>query len=131
MPTEIDAVQSGALVPDHTSETLVPVNAKNSLEQERPVETEKPYHFGGQSQGSETELVEPHPTPEELEGHGALRRISANIPLSVYTVAFVELCERFSYYGTQVVCKCCPNPHPVFRFWIRLGDERQDIYLQF
>lgn len=45
------------------------------------------------------------PTEEELHGPNALRRIGAPIPLSVYTVAFVELCERFSYYGTQVVCK--------------------------
>lgn len=44
------------------------------------------------------------PTDEELEGPNKLRRISANIPISVYTIAFVELCERFSYYGTQVVC---------------------------
>lgn len=45
------------------------------------------------------------PTEEELHGPNALRRISAPIPWSVYTVAFVELCERFSYYGTQVLCK--------------------------
>jgi hypothetical protein len=43
-------------------------------------------------------------TEEELHGPNALRRVSAPIPWSVYTVAFVELCERFSYYGTQVVC---------------------------
>ncbi|EXJ82163.1 POT family proton-dependent oligopeptide transporter [Capronia coronata CBS 617.96] len=43
------------------------------------------------------------PTPEELHGPHALRRVAAPIPWSVYTVAFVELCERFSYYGTQVV----------------------------
>lgn len=45
------------------------------------------------------------PTDEELHGPNALRRISAPIPWSVYTVAFVELCERFSYYGTQVLCR--------------------------
>lgn len=44
------------------------------------------------------------PTADELNGPDALRRISAPIPWSVYTVAFVELCERFSYYGTQVLC---------------------------
>lgn len=36
------------------------------------------------------------PTEEELHGPGALRRVSAPIPWPVYTVAFVELCERFS-----------------------------------
>lgn len=45
------------------------------------------------------------PTADELHGPNRLRRVGAKIPLSVYTVAFVELCERFSYYGTQVVCK--------------------------
>lgn len=32
-----------------------------------------------------------------------LRRVSGKIPWIVFTVAFVELCERFSYYGTTVV----------------------------
>ncbi|KAJ5108039.1 hypothetical protein N7456_004714 [Penicillium angulare] len=43
------------------------------------------------------------PTQEELHGPTALRRVSAPIPWAVYTVAYVELCERFSYYGTQVL----------------------------
>ncbi|KAJ5480728.1 hypothetical protein N7539_006622 [Penicillium diatomitis] len=43
------------------------------------------------------------PTEDELSGPSALRRVSAPIPWAVYTVAFVELCERFSYYGTQVL----------------------------
>jgi proton-dependent oligopeptide transporter, POT family len=40
-----------------------------------------------------------------------LRRVSGKIPWSAYTIAFVELCERFSYYGTTVVCKSrlCPS----------------------
>jgi len=48
---------------------------------------------------------ERQPTVDELHGPRALRRVAAPIPWAVYTVAFVELCERFSYYGTQVVCK--------------------------
>lgn len=48
---------------------------------------------------------EGYSTDEELHGESALRRTSAPIPLAVYTVSFVELCKRFSYYGTQVVCK--------------------------
>ncbi len=47
------------------------------------------------------------PEPGELHGPNALRRVAAPIPWSVYTVAFVELCERFSYYGTQIVCEYC------------------------
>jgi POT family proton-dependent oligopeptide transporter len=49
-------------------------------------------------------LGDEDPTEEDLHGPTALRRVSAPIPWSVYTVAFVELCERFSYYGTQVLC---------------------------
>jgi POT family proton-dependent oligopeptide transporter len=41
------------------------------------------------------------PTEEEL---ATLRRVSGRIPWVAYTVAFVELCERFSYYGTTAVC---------------------------
>lgn len=42
------------------------------------------------------------PTEEELR---TLRRVSGQIPWSAYTIAFVELCERFSYYGTTAVCE--------------------------
>lgn len=45
--------------------------------------------------------TEDGPTDEELR---TLRRIKDHIPWKAYTVAFVELCERFSYYGTTVVC---------------------------
>ena len=44
-----------------------------------------------------------YPTEEELL---TLRRVSDKIPWPAYTVAFVELCERFSYYGTTAVCMC-------------------------
>ncbi|KAK6362359.1 hypothetical protein TWF730_006053 [Orbilia blumenaviensis] len=40
------------------------------------------------------------PTEEEIR---TLRHVSDKIPWNAYTVAFVELCERFSYYGTTVV----------------------------
>ncbi|KAK0635785.1 POT family-domain-containing protein [Bombardia bombarda] len=40
------------------------------------------------------------PTEEELR---TLRRVPDKIPMSIYTIAFVELCERFSYYGTTAV----------------------------
>jgi hypothetical protein len=41
--------------------------------------------------------------PTELEMQ-TLRRVSDHIPWITFSVAFVELCERFSYYGTTVVC---------------------------
>ncbi|KAI9734231.1 MAG: hypothetical protein M1834_002333 [Cirrosporium novae-zelandiae] len=42
----------------------------------------------------------PPPTEEERQ---TLHRVSGYIPWQVYTVAFVEMCERFSYYGTTAV----------------------------
>ena len=46
------------------------------------------------------ERYEDTPTDEELN---SLRRVSGKIPWTAWTIAFVELCERFSYYGTTVV----------------------------
>jgi len=43
-----------------------------------------------------------YPTEDELQ---TLRRVSDSIPWRVYTLAFVELVERFSYYGSTVVCR--------------------------
>ncbi|KAK7710048.1 hypothetical protein SLS57_008546 [Botryosphaeria dothidea] len=40
------------------------------------------------------------PTEEDFR---TLYRVSGKIPWTTYTIAFVELCERFSYYGTTVV----------------------------
>lgn len=40
------------------------------------------------------------PTEEELH---TLRRVSGKIMWSMWTIAFVELCERFSYYGSAVL----------------------------
>ncbi|KAL6924573.1 hypothetical protein ACHAPO_003793 [Fusarium lateritium] len=40
------------------------------------------------------------PTPEEMQ---SLRRIANKIPLKLFSIAFIELCERFSYYGCTVV----------------------------
>jgi proton-dependent oligopeptide transporter, POT family len=52
-------------------------------------------------------------TEEDLR---TLRRVSGKIPWQAYTIAFVELCERFSYYGTTVVCKSIKSPPPPSRF---------------
>ncbi len=41
------------------------------------------------------------PTEEELH---TLHRVADPISWKAYTIAFVELVERFSYYGTTVVC---------------------------
>jgi hypothetical protein len=41
-------------------------------------------------------------TEEKLQ---RLHRIPGKIPWQAYTIAFAELCERFSYYGMSVVRK--------------------------
>jgi POT family proton-dependent oligopeptide transporter len=33
-----------------------------------------------------------------------LARVAGPVPWQAYTIAFIEFCERFSYYGTTVVC---------------------------
>ena len=40
------------------------------------------------------------PTEEEMQ---TLRRVSGKIPWAAFTIAFCELCERFSYYGSAVL----------------------------
>lgn len=47
----------------------------------------------------DTEL-EDFPSQEDIR---TLRRVSDHIPWKLYTIAFIELCERFSYYGTVVL----------------------------
>ena len=61
----------------------------------------------GSSHGSDIEEPlrgpngEEYPTKEELD---TLRRVKGPINWIIYTIAFVELCERFAYYGTTAVC---------------------------
>jgi len=57
------------------------------------------------SYGSKNEELT-EPTEEEL---ASLRRVSGNIPYTAFWIAFIELCERFSYYGTTAVCKSFRN----------------------
>lgn len=47
------------------------------------------------SLGHETEDVEkPYPTDDDFQN---LRRVAGSLPWTTFTVALVELCERFSY----------------------------------
>jgi hypothetical protein len=51
--------------------------------------------------------------PTEKEGEedlSKLRRIPGRLPWTAYTIAFVEMCERFSYCGTVAVCEFVPQP---------------------
>jgi len=49
---------------------------------------------------SDSDSASDFPTEEELK---TLRRVPASIPWRIYTIAFVELVERMSYYGTIAV----------------------------
>lgn len=40
-----------------------------------------------------------------IEDIATLRRVADHIPLKLFTIAFIEAAERFSYYGTIIVCK--------------------------
>ncbi|THV93944.1 PTR2-domain-containing protein [Aureobasidium pullulans] len=48
----------------------------------------------------ETEVYNDLPTEEDLK---TLRRVSGKINWAAYTVAFAELAERFSYYGSSIL----------------------------
>src|ERR1700759_3348413 len=50
--------------------------------------------YGSESEHDDT------PTEEEMR---TLRRVSDRIPIKAYTVGFVELVERLSFYGTTAV----------------------------
>lgn len=84
----VDTISQGAPVPTENNKGIIPES----------------YDLG---------VGDEDPTTDELHGPNALRRVSAPIPWVVYTVAFVELCERFSYYGTQVLCKRSTAPYKV------------------
>lgn len=50
------------------------------------------------------------PTEEEMQ---TLRRVPDKIPLRVYTIAYVEMVERLSYYGcTNIFVNFIQQPRP-------------------
>ncbi|KAL4953051.1 POT family-domain-containing protein [Aspergillus filifer] len=59
----------------------------------------KEYPSGGEDHDSEA-LQKIYPTDEEMH---TLRRVAGPMNWITFSVAFVELCERFSYYGTTAV----------------------------
>lgn len=58
---------------------------------------------------------EQYPTAEELK---TLRRTHGHVPLLIYSIAFIELCERFSYYGTIIVCEYLTTIQPCQREFV-------------
>jgi proton-dependent oligopeptide transporter, POT family len=74
------------------------------------VSPEKPDAYTGDlkeadTSDSDTEVLhgpngEIYPTKEEV---ATLRRVCGKIPWPIYTIGFIEMCERFAYYGTTAV----------------------------
>lgn len=81
------------------------MNTANDLENMEAVVALDPKAAPIMKQSSETSSTAhvndyKRPTEEEMR---TLRRVSGKIPWTAFTVAFIELCERFSYYGTTAV----------------------------
>ncbi|KAI9372714.1 MFS peptide transporter, putative [Aspergillus egyptiacus] len=73
---------------------MIHKTSKQSLEKQPLRQSTSIVASPSMSQGRE------YPTEDEL---GTLRRVSGQVRWTAYTVAFVELCERFAYYGTTAV----------------------------
>ena len=97
-------VEAFAGVDPRGSDYVTPAEEKAVLASEQqvaPVQT-KTNHFVQRADDWDEHQQGEWPTEEEFH---TLRRVADKIPWKVYTLAFVELCERFSYYGTTVVCE--------------------------
>jgi POT family proton-dependent oligopeptide transporter len=92
---DIDAIaRAGLTDAEHNGKASVP--AQGSID----VAREKEILAHTVSTTDEDEDWPDKPTEEELR---TLPRVSGKIRWSMYTIAFVELCERFSYYGSAVL----------------------------
>ena len=98
MPTDITDVAAGTI---HDPALALPPDTKHRLGSNAH-EVELPPVYEGKPTLATDIIGEDFPTEEEL---ATLRRTAGKIPWKVYTIAFVELCERFSWYGTTVVCE--------------------------
>lgn len=88
-----DAIAIAGLAdPEGLTSTQVP--AKGSIDIRKSVQQDV------RSTATTEDLHDELPTEEERQ---TLRRVSGKIKWAMYTIAFVELCERFSYYGSAVL----------------------------
>lgn len=98
---QADAVEVGDLVASQKNAHLThlpiekDVGGRESSIEEIPASKE--YHSGDEDET----LHKLEPTAEEMN---TLRRVAGPMNWVTFSVAFVELCERFSYYGTTAVC---------------------------
>ncbi|KAK1767508.1 POT family-domain-containing protein [Phialemonium atrogriseum] len=97
-------VQSGLVDPEHKG--LAHNEARGSMDVRKSLQA--PAHDFASTDDDDNSWPD-KPTEEELH---TLRRVSGKIKWNVYTIAFVELCERFSYYGSAVLYTNFVN-HPL------------------
>ncbi|CAG9940142.1 unnamed protein product [Clonostachys rosea f. rosea IK726] len=98
--------RAGLADPEHSNP------GKRSLDVSREKETLKETleAHDANSSSDDDEWWPDKPTEEDLR---TLRRVSGPIKWSMWTIAFVELCERFSYYGSSVLyTNFIKNPLP-------------------
>ncbi|KAG9203015.1 hypothetical protein G6514_003796 [Epicoccum nigrum] len=79
---------------------LYEMNEKQAFAEEKRGSSATSHDLNAAPVEFEADLVGETPTEEELR---TLRRVSGKIPWQIFTIAFVELCERFGYYGCQVL----------------------------
>jgi len=83
----------------HVPSATIQGTEKELLAGRGSIDVSKSHHPPGYVSSSEEEYDD-KPTEEELR---TLRRVSGDMNWSVFTIAFAELCERFSYYGSSVL----------------------------
>ncbi|KAF3003585.1 hypothetical protein E8E13_006758 [Curvularia kusanoi] len=79
---------------------LYEMNEKQAFAEEKRGSSATSHDLDAAPVEFEADLIGETPTEEELK---TLRRVSGKIPWQIFTIAFVELCERFGYYGCQVL----------------------------
>ncbi len=106
MSSNIDDIVTGkkhgfapTLIPDEVPPFDNQIALPAAFAEEKPTEQ---HGFYAGSELSEEENMGDTPSDGEL---ATLRRVAGKVPWKAYTLAFVELCERFSFYGATVVCK--------------------------
>ncbi|RYP58228.1 hypothetical protein DL769_009052 [Monosporascus sp. CRB-8-3] len=94
------APDTAAIAKSGVPDTIIEGTVKESGVGRASFDAEK-LHGVTETTGSVEDLDHPDkPTEEEMQ---TLRRVSGQIPWAAFTLAFVELAERFSYYGSAVL----------------------------
>ncbi|TLS26349.1 hypothetical protein PpBr36_05553 [Pyricularia pennisetigena] len=79
-------------------------DTKSSVEAMRPIEfvdrADSTGSYFSDKEDAVSQSSHEKPTPEELL---TLRRVASKIPLDIYSIAFIQLCERFSWFGTVIL----------------------------